>query len=356
MRVAREIQRSIRRSWNLLSTITSISRDRRLFEEELGTATRKFVDHSAMHVYGNVRVSSRRRYWQMILIMRAINLGRRVVETVGYFSTEIERDLRDALAAMPEESRPNGSGGWTMTPPESGSYTQTCELILSALPASQHAIERQAALGGGSAPPSVSEEDLELYQRIVLRAMTLASRESNSYRNTGEAVLGSVGQSVLPSTEIVGLMESVAVSTASGAQQTSLQDVVQDRVGIPSGVGNIMTIATPLLAGVGAYRRATNPEVQLNYWISELCMIKCNRDAQLARRMFERLQRIKQRLDALARWQLDHMDAEVPTIRLPTGSEIRVSANSHTRGSLSSRTGAVRGMSRIPGGRHFRVT
>jgi hypothetical protein len=249
------IRQSVTRAWSLLNQTGFMDMSRGLNTEafqhnvnkavrELREAASSLVREGNRGAYGELNDSLRETLWKSILRARAPATGVFIISHLGVQYRTMSDHVREADRAL---------AGLANGFPVRELHRMTSE-ILNASPDQTTAVEQEAARQGDPAPRGITRQEAELYQRIMLRAMQLSSREVSSHRNAGDAAISAFGESLLPA----HTFDDILSDQAEGRSLTiALGEQGAERAGL------ILTAFRAVSAAAGAYRRMENAEVRL---------------------------------------------------------------------------------------------
>lgn len=348
------IQQSVSRAWQLLNQTGFMDMSRGLYTEayqrnvseamrELREASRSLVADGNRGAYGELNSNMRVMLWKSILRARAPATGIFIISRLGAQYRGMAEDVRTADNLM--SSLANGF-------PVRELHHMTSR-ILNASPDPRTALEQEAARSGDPMPPGISTQEAELYQRIMLRAIQQSSREASAYRNAGEAAFDAFGQSFLPPLpdSADGMrafgqdqVEGALASAVSRGGETVARESAQS-------IGAIVSLIRAISDAADAHYRANNPEYRLNHWVHQGCLAESGGNGPAAVSLMERLQNIRQRMNAWLEWlqrHQDHPSYVPPSGRLDPAPTASLSPNPS---GTANRTGSVMGSMRGPSGR-----
>ncbi len=333
------IIQSANRAWRLLQATGFMDISRGLDTEswqrnvaeagrELGEAASSLVASDNRDAYHELSHDQRITLWKAILAARQTRIGIRIISELGFRYRRMQDDVSEAEREL--ASRANGFPVRELR--------AIGARIRAASPDPATVVERAAAEAGDPAPRGVTNEEAQLYQRVMLRAMQLSDREIAGVRNPGEAALGAFGASLLPPSDASGFAQNYAEDQAVGAAFGARANVI----------GVIISALRAVFDGAEAYRRATDDEHRLNYWIGQVCLQESHNNPDAALRLRRNLQDILERMNAWLAWLQRHTDH--PSYD-PPGGTIRADPTASldlTRPGSGNRTGPVMGSVRGP--------
>ena len=338
------IRQSVNHAWVLLNRTGFMDSSRGMNTEywqrnkrnairELHEAKRALVRSNNLDAYGEISSRLRQLLWQSILAAASPQIGVLIISTLGGRFRDMAEHVRLADDVMSRAHK-------GFSNPILHRYTA---IILNACPTQETIVEQAAARSGDPMPSMISAEDGELYNRIILRAITLSNREQRSHRNAGEAALEAFAGSFLPSL-------SPADWTSDEIQGRGLTIALGERVADRAGA--VISIVSTINNAINAHSRQNNREASINHWVFQVCITESHNDRVVAQTLRRRLHRISQQMNTWLEWLERHHEHP---LYVPPGGVIeaspRASLNSqeYTRPGSINRSGPVRGSIRSAG-------
>jgi len=338
------IRRSVNYAWTLLNRTGVMDSSRAMHTEywrrnksgavrELRQSARALVRRNNQDAYGELSSALQQTLWKSILASQTPAIGRYIMSRLGGQYRDMADHLRTADSTM--SSRSNGFSVHVLH--------RITARILDANPTQEVIVEQQAARDGDPMPRMISAEEGELYNRIILRAITLSNRERSSNRNAGEAALGAFAGTFLPSV-------SPTDRAISHIQDKGLVVIMGETAA--SRAGSLFSIVSTIRTTLNAHTRQNDREASINHWIDEVCLTESRGDSVAAMALRRRLHRISQALNAWLAWLERHQDH--PSY-VPPGGVIEEAPHAslrtphHNRPGSNSRRGSVRGSVRSHG-------